>query len=46
VGLVLILFLGWREALIVMITVPLIMGITLTANLLAASPSTASRCSP
>jgi len=34
VGLVLILFLGWREALIVMITVPLIMGITLTANLL------------
>jgi len=34
VGLVLILFLGWREALIVMITVPLIMGITLAANLL------------
>ena len=34
VGLVLILFLGWREALIVMITVPLIMGITLMANLL------------
>ena len=33
VGLVLMLFLGWREALIVMITVPLIMGITLTANL-------------
>jgi multidrug efflux pump subunit AcrB len=34
VGLVLILFLGWREALIVVITVPLIMGITLAANLL------------
>ncbi|MBC8770688.1 efflux RND transporter permease subunit [Stenotrophomonas maltophilia] len=34
VGLLLILFLGWREALIVMITVPLIMGITLAANLL------------
>ncbi|SAE89315.1 acriflavin resistance protein [Enterobacter cloacae] len=34
VGLVLILFLGWREALIVMVTVPLIMGITLMANLI------------
>ncbi|EMB4337298.1 efflux RND transporter permease subunit [Citrobacter freundii] len=34
VGVVLFLFLGWREALIVIITVPLIMGITLMANLL------------
>lgn len=34
VGLVLIFFLGWREALIVMVTVPLIMAITLAANLL------------
>ncbi|MCW2318566.1 multidrug efflux pump subunit AcrB [Rhodoblastus acidophilus] len=34
VGFVLIIFLGWREALIVMVTVPLIMSITLAADLL------------
>ncbi|WP_371349416.1 efflux RND transporter permease subunit [Ancylobacter sp. IITR112] len=34
VGLVLIFFLGWREALIVMVTVPLILSITLAADLL------------
>jgi multidrug efflux pump subunit AcrB len=34
VGLVLIFFLGWREAMIVMVTVPLILSITLVANLL------------
>jgi multidrug efflux pump subunit AcrB len=34
VGLVLIVFLGWREALIVMVTVPLILSITLAADLL------------
>ncbi|MFG1244337.1 efflux RND transporter permease subunit [Xanthobacter versatilis] len=34
VGLVLVFFLGWREALIVMVTVPLILSITLAADLL------------
>ena len=34
VGLVLIVFLGWREAAIVMVTVPLILSITLAADLL------------
>ncbi|KPH81400.1 efflux RND transporter permease subunit [Bosea vaviloviae] len=34
VGLVLIFFLGWREAMIVMVTVPLILSITLLADLL------------
>jgi len=34
VGLVLIVFLGWREALIVMVTVPLILSITLMADYL------------
>lgn len=34
VGVVLIIFLGWREALIVMVTVPLILSITLVADLL------------
>jgi len=34
VGLVLVCFLGWREAMIVMVTVPLILSITLVANLL------------
>lgn len=34
VGLVLVFFLGWREAAIVMVTVPLILSITLVANLL------------
>ncbi len=34
VGLVLIFFLGWREASIVMVTVPLILSITLAADLL------------
>lgn len=34
VGLVLIFFLGWREATIVMVTVPLILSITLAADLL------------
>jgi multidrug efflux pump subunit AcrB len=34
VGLVLIFFLGWREAMIVMVTVPLILSITLAADLL------------
>lgn len=34
VGLVLVFFLGWREATIVMVTVPLILSITLLANLL------------
>ncbi|QUS40020.1 efflux RND transporter permease subunit [Tardiphaga alba] len=34
VGLVLIFFLGWREAMIVMVTVPLILSITLVADLL------------
>lgn len=34
VGLVLIFFLGWREAVIVMVTVPLIMSITLVADYL------------
>lgn len=33
VGLVLIFFLGWREAMIVMVTVPLILSITLLADL-------------
>nr|WP_281374498.1 efflux RND transporter permease subunit [Pseudochelatococcus contaminans] len=34
VGLVLMFFLGWREAMIVMVTVPLILSITLMADLL------------
>lgn len=34
VGLVLVFFLGWREAMIVMVTVPLIMSMTLLADLL------------
>jgi len=34
VGLVLLLFLGWREATIVMVTVPIILSLTLLANLL------------
>jgi multidrug efflux pump subunit AcrB len=34
VGLVLIFFLGWREAMIVMVTVPLILSLTLLANLI------------
>ena len=34
VGLVLIVFLGWREAMIVMVTVPLILSITLMADFL------------
>jgi multidrug efflux pump subunit AcrB len=34
VGLVLIFFLGWREAMIVMVTVPLILSVTLAADLL------------
>lgn len=34
VGLVLLFFLGWREATIVMVTVPIILSLTLLANLL------------
>jgi multidrug efflux pump subunit AcrB len=34
VGIVLVFFLGWREAMIVMVTVPLILSITLLADLL------------
>lgn len=34
VGVVLILFLGWREAMIVMVTVPLILSITLASDML------------